>query len=88
MNNQIQSIKETVAGKIDEPEFNWLELSIPQEGIIIHYTPRCKSILLSLIFYRATYGTLCMCYILFWDVEYLSPIQQPLEENDELLDQV
>lgn len=44
MRDRVSAIKETVSGKIDEPEFNWLEIApiIPQEGIIIHYTPRCK----------------------------------------------
>lgn len=42
MINQIETMKETVAGKIDEPEFNWLDVTpiALEEGIMIHYTPR------------------------------------------------
>lgn len=49
MINQIETMKETVAGKIDEPEFNWLDVTpiALEEGIMIHYTPRCKSTLIS-----------------------------------------
>jgi hypothetical protein len=78
--------------QIESPDFNILDIKpvIPQDGMILHYTPRCKLSFKNYEFFpfRASYCPFYMRNFLFWNVDSLSSFQQPLQKNDELLDKV